>query len=147
MIDNSIVDQKVQKLQEIFSKIDPNTKLDVEDNGDGGKLVYGPFPSFIILVQAIGPMRALVHVNADAPNLLFIFKQFFAELDIEYDGPFAVEGESGQLIMGPDSYKKKEDNILMFAQDILNRRAQEKNHIITNDGIVIPTEKKIVIAQ
>lgn len=141
MIETSNIDQKINQLKEAFKKIDPNEQLVVEDNQDGSKLVYGPFPSFLVLVPEIGPMRALVHVNADAPNLVYIFKHFFGELTIEYDGPFAVDGDTGQLIVGPDAYKKKEDNILMFAQDIIQRRRATEQ-----EGIVVP-DKKIIIAQ
>jgi len=141
MIETSNIDHKINQLKESFKKIDPKEELVVEVNDDGSKLVYGPFPSFLILVTELGPMRALVHVNADAPNLIHIFQHFFSELTIEFDGPFAVDGETGQLIVGPDAYKKKEDNILMFAQDIIQRRRATEQ-----EGIVVP-DKKIIIAQ
>lgn len=144
---------KVAKLQEIFSKIDPNGLLAVEDKEDGSHMVYGPFPTFIFLVKEDEPIRALVHVNSDAPNLIYMFNAFSSELDIVFDGPFAVEGDTGRLILGAEAYTKKEDNILMFAQDILNRRVDE-GKLVPQDGLMVPgkelyvpEEKKIVIAQ
>jgi hypothetical protein len=136
---------KVRALKEIFAKIDPNTELQVGDSPTGsGRIVYGPFPSFIFLVEEDEkePIRALVHVNADAPNLIYMFNAFSSELDISFDGPFAVDGDTGALILGPDAYKKKEDNILMFAQQILERRRNERE-----TALIVPDEKKIVIAQ
>jgi hypothetical protein len=134
---------KIFKLQEIFKTIDPNNELAVEFQAEGGALVYGPFPSFILLVEDIGPIRALVHVNADAPNMLYIFNKFSEaeELEIVYDGPFAVNGETGDLIIGNDAYTKKEENILMFAQDIMQRRQAPKKE----EGLYVP-EKKIILA-
>ena len=137
----SIVDQKVEALKASFRKIDPTKELDVEDNG-GGKLVYGPFPSFIVLVQELGPMLALVHVNADAPNAVLFFQQFAKDgLELQFDGPFAVDSATGNLILGAESYAKKEENILMFAADIIQRRKASEQ-----EGLVVP-DKKIIIAQ
>lgn len=141
MIDNSIVDQKIEQIKSAFAKIDPHNQLIVDDNGDGSKLVYGPFPSFIILVQTIGSARALIHVNADAPNMVLIFQELF-KVGVEFDGPFAVKDQSGELVLNEAAYSKKEDNILMFAQDILNRRAASDKRQST---LLMP-EKKIVLA-
>jgi hypothetical protein len=141
MIETSLVDHKVEQLKAAFQAIDPSQELTVDDNGAGGKLVYGPFPSFIILVDGVGPMRALVHVNADAPNMILCFQKFFKDLNIEFDGPFAVNGESGELIMGPDAYAKKEENIMMFAADIIQRRKAKEQ-----EGLYVPEEKKIILA-
>lgn len=136
----SIVDSRVEQIKAAFAKIDPHNQLIVEPAGVGGVLVYGPFPSFIILVQEIGAPRALVHVNADGPNMVLIFKALF-DVGVEFDGPFAVNGNSGELIIGENAYAKKEDNILMFAQDILQRR-----HASQQESIVVP-DNKIIIAQ
>lgn len=143
---------QVRTLKEIFAKIDPNTELQVGDSpmGDGGRLVYGPFPSFIFMVKEGEPIRALVHVNADAPNLIYMFNAFSSELDIVFDGPFAVEGDSGQLILGADAYKKKDDNVLMFAQQILERRREERAeafNMVDAAGNPITEDKKIILAQ
>jgi hypothetical protein len=140
MSDISILDAKVQQLKDAFHSIDPNQDLVVDDNGNGGKLVYGPFPSFIVLVEEVGPLRALVHVNADAPNMVLCFQKFFKELDIEFDGPFAVDSDTGELIQGQEAYAKKEENILMFAADIIQRRKASEQQ-----GIVVP-DKKIILA-
>lgn len=145
---------KVKTLKEIFAKIDPQNELQVGDSPTGdGRIVYGPFPSFILLVpeKQEEPIRALVHVNADAPNLLYIFNAFSSELDIVFDGPFAVEGDSGALILGADAYKKKDDNVLMFAQQILERRREERTNagagFVDAMGELITNEdKKIILA-
>lgn len=134
---------KIFKIQEIFKTINANDELTVEFQAEGGALVYGPFPSFILLVEEIGPIRALIHVNADAPNMLYIFNKFSEELEIVFDGPFAVNGETGELIMGNDAYAKKEDNILMFADEIVSRRRGAND---PNGGLYVPEEKKIIIA-
>lgn len=146
MIETSLVDQKIDKLKEIFAQINANEELTVEDNGEGGKLVYGPFPSFIILVEEFGACRALIHVNADAPNMMYIFNKFDQYLDIAFDGPFAVNGETGKLILGPDSYAKKEENILMFAAEIFAKRKEQEGLNDPNGGLYVPEEKKIIIA-
>lgn len=140
MVETSNIDHKINQLKDVFKQIDAKEELVVEDQGDGSKLVYGPFPSFLVLVTELGPMRALVHVNSDAPNMVMIFQKFFSDLSIEFDGAFAVDGETGQLIVGPDAYKKKEDNILMFAQDIIQRRRAAEQ-----ESIVVP-DKKIILA-
>lgn len=137
-------DNKVKILKQIFAKVDPNNELQVGDSPLGqGRIVYGPFPSFILLVDDDyeQPVRALVHVNADAPNLLYIFNAFSSELDIVFDGPFAVEGDSGALVLGEDAYRKKEDNILMFAQQILEKRRAERQN-----EVYVPDEPKIILA-
>lgn len=141
---------KVKALKEIFAKIDPNTELQVGDSPTGsGRIVYGPFPSFILLVDGDAPIRALVHVNADAPNLIYMFNAFSSELDLVFDGPFAVDSETGALILGADAYAKKEDNILMFAQEILQRRQSERKagFVDVMGDLITPEEKKIIIAQ
>lgn len=142
---------KVKALKEIFAKIDPNTELQVGDSPTGsGRIVYGPFPSFIFLVDdGDEPIRALVHVNADAPNLIYMFNAFSSELDLVFDGPFAVDGETGALILGADAYAKKEDNILMFAQQILERRQSERKtgFVDAMGDLITSEEKKIIIAQ
>lgn len=114
------------------------SQCEVEVRADGSRMIYGPFPSFLILVEEIGQPRALIHVNADAPNLVYIFKKLADE--VAFDGPFAVDGATGNLIIGQDAYKKKEDNILMFAKDILGRRQEQKQ-----EGILVP-EKKIILS-
>jgi hypothetical protein len=144
---------KVKILKEIFAKIDPHNELQVEDSPlGGGRMVYGPFPSFILLVEEdqSKPIRALVHVNADAPNLLYIFNAFSSELDILFDGPFAVEGDSGKLILGAEAYTKKDDNVLMFAQQIMERRREERAEIMsgfvdTMGNLISQEDKNIIL--
>lgn len=131
--------QKVEKIKTIFLDISPKEELSIEDDGDD-TLIYGPFPSFILLVKEFGPVHAIIHVNADAPNLAYILSRFQDELDIVIDGPFAVNGETGDLIMGPDAYAKKEENILMFARDILAKRQNS-----THNQLFVPEEKKIIL--
>lgn len=130
---------KVERLLDLLKEANPKiaSECQVEAREDGSRMIYGPFPSFLILVEEIGEPRALIHVNADAPNLVFIFKRLANE--VTFDGPFAVDGATGNLIVGSPAYAKKEENILMFAQDIINRRQGQK------DGIVVP-DKKIIIA-
>ena len=124
---------KVDKLKEIFKKIDPSVELGVDDQGDNAYAVVGPFPSFMIMVPLIGPLRALVHVNADAPNMTYIFSEFAKELDIVHDGAFAIDAEQGRLLFNEDAYAKKEDNILHLANEILLNR---KNKV---------TEQKLIL--
>jgi len=110
----------------------------VEAREDGSQLIYGPFPSFLILVPEFGDARALVHVNADAPNVVYAFSKLGSE--IVFDAPFAVDSNTGELIVGEAAYAKKEENVLMFAQEILARRQEQKQQ-----GIIVP-EKKIVLS-
>ena len=129
---------KVDKIKEIFNKIDPNAELVVEAQGHGAFMVMGPFPSFIFAVEAIGPIRVLIHVNADAANMAYVLSQFEKELEVEYDGAFAIDAESGKLLMNEEAYTKKEDNILMFARNILEGRKStpkvEKSLILGVNG-------------
>lgn len=135
-----IVEEKVQRLLDTIKGM--NEKLhgecEVESRPDGSRMIYGPFPSFLILVEEIGNPRVLIHVNADGPNMVWLFAGLYGLVTI--DGPFAVDSVTGALILGPDAYKKKEENILMFAKDILARRQEQKQ-----EGIVVP-DKKIILA-
>lgn len=135
---------KVEKIKEVFRSIDPSQELYVEDDGEGNSMVYGPFPTFIIFVDrdVNVPIRALVHVNADAPNLVLFFAKFMQELDIILDGPFAVDGETGQLLLGNDAYSKKEENILAFASEIMQKRMAANK---PSEGLIVPEEKKIIL--
>lgn len=131
---------KVSKIKEIFKNIDPKASLEVVDHGDNTQTVQGPFPSFMLLVddnEAV--IRGLVHVNADAPNMVYVFGEFATGgLEIEQDGAFAINGETGQLLFNGEAYTKKEDNILMFAEEIKARRPAKKE-------LIVP-EKKIILA-
>lgn len=145
----STVEQKVALIKEIFAAIDPVTVLEVEDHGDGSMTIIGPFPSFMLLVQPEGPVRALVHVNADAPNMAMLFSVFCTApgMNIEFDGPYAINGDTGKLLMYQEAYKKKEDNILMFANEIYARRAKESNAVRNAEqGLIVPEEKKIILS-
>lgn len=138
------IDARITKIREIFAKIDPNSKLEYTFHDDKTCTVQGPFPSFMLLVDEkdeAEPIRALVHVNADAPNLTYLFCEFNKELNIEFDGAFAINGDTGQLLFNMDAYKKKEDNILMFAEEIKERRGNT-----TESGLIVPEEKKIILA-
>ena len=140
------LDARITKIREIFAKFDPNTRLELTFHDDKTCTVQGPFPSFMLLVDekdANEPIRALVHVNADAPNLTVLFCEFAKELTIEFDGAYAINGDTGQLLFNLDAYKKKEDNILMFADEIRARRGDE---IGTESGLIVPEEKKIILA-
>lgn len=138
------LDPRIAKIREIFARIDPNTKLDYVFHDDKTFTVQGPFPSFMLLVDEKSteePIRALVHVNADAPNLAYLFVEFAKELNIEFDGAYAINGDTGQMLFNMDAYKKKEDNILMFAEEIKSRRGD------TNEsGLIVPEEKKIILS-
>lgn len=133
-----LVDQKVDQLLGFIAQASQKLRdeCEVETRADGSRMIYGPFPSFIILVEEIGAPRALIHVNADAANMAHLFHHV---TEVVIDGAFAVNGETGALIVGPDAYKKKEDNILMFARDIMERRQGQQ------EGILVP-DKKIIIA-
>jgi hypothetical protein len=138
------VDPRITKIREIFKQLDPNSKLEYTFHDDKTCTIQGPFPSFMLMVDEKSldePIRALIHVNADAPNLTFLFSEFNKELDIEFDGAFAINGETGELLFNMDAYRKKEDNILMFAEEIKERRGN------TNEsGLIVPEEKKIILA-
>jgi hypothetical protein len=131
-----IVDQKIEELFGLICKTIPKMRdeCEVENRSDGSRMIFGPFPSFIILVEEIGAPRALIHVNADAPNMSYLFHQL---PDVVIDGAFAVDGSTGDLIMGPEAYKKKEENILMFAKDILERRGGKQDILVPNSRIII----------
>lgn len=141
------MDPRIQKIKDIFATIDPNTELTVEDHGDGSCTVVGPFPSFMILVQPDNVARALIHVNADAPNMAMIFSVFLSQgIVVEFDGGFAINGDTGKLLLNQEAYRKKEDNILMFANEIYSRRTREKNVASIDREFIMPDEKKIIIA-
>lgn len=134
------VDPRIIKIGEIFRKIDPAAKLEHTFHDDQTCTVQGPFPSFMLLVDEKDqnePIRALIHVNADAPNMTYLFNEFNKELNIEFDGAFAINGDTGQLLFNMDAYRKKEDNILMFADEIKERRGEK---------LILPEEKKIILA-
>lgn len=137
-----VIDQKVELLMRSLDKFNPKLRdeCEIEKRDDGSRLVYGPFPSFLILVTLIGQAKSLVHVNADAPNMVGVFNALGSS-SISFDGPFAVDSVTGDLITGQDAYAKKEENVLAFAQEILGRRQQAKQ-----EGIVVP-DKKIIIAK
>lgn len=120
-------------------------ECEVEHRQDGSVLIYGPFPSFLILVEPLSDPTALIHVNADAPNLAYLFTKinsYSKQLAVNIDGPFAVDESTGAILMGPSAYAKKEENILMFAQDIMSRRAGQSKQ---EQGILVP-DKKIIVA-
>jgi hypothetical protein len=141
---SSIILDAIEKLN---PKLREECQVDIP--GDGTEVIYGPFPSFIIQVPTFGDCRVIVHVNADAPNMAWLFAKLALALEgmerktshpeLAFDGAFAVEGETGNLIVGPDAYKKKEENILMFAKEIMTRRQEQK------EGILVP-DKKIILA-
>lgn len=140
MSEKSFIDTKVDDVLVMIRKASDALagQCEVENRPDGSRMIYGPFPSFLILVEEIGVPRSLVHINADAPNLVHVFNVLSDS--VTFDGPFAVDSTTGELIIGPDAYAKKEENILMFAQDILARRQTQKQ-----EGILLP-EQKIVLA-
>ena len=59
-----------------------------------------------------------------------------------HDGAFAVDPNTSQLLLGQDAFEKKEQNILDFARDILEKRQATKQ-----EQLILPEEKKIVIAR
>ena len=140
----AIVDERVEQILGYMDQVNPKLRqeCEVENRPDGSRMIYGPFPSFLILVEEIGVPRALVHVNADGPNMARIF-QFLTEVTV--DGPFAVDSETGNLILGPEAYKKKEDNILMFADEIVARRKGQQEGILVPDKKIILTSWEILI--
>ena len=130
----------VELLKEIFKGIDPNTELGIEEHDENSCTVYGPFPTFMLMVETDQPVRALVHVNADAPNMAYIFSEICKKVRVEFDGAFAIDQNNSRLLMNEDAYAKKEDNILMFAEEIKSRRGSEP------EALYVPEEKKIVLA-
>lgn len=141
------MDPRIDKIKEVFASIDPNTQLEIETHDDGTWTVVGPFPSFMILVIPDKVLRALVHVNADAPNMAMLFTVFLTQgLIMEFDGGFAIDQDKGRLLMNEEAYKKKEENILMFANEIYSRRARAKNVATLDQELVVPEEKKIILA-
>jgi hypothetical protein len=132
---------KIDTLKRIFKTIDPNVELGVDQQSDTSATVIGPFPSFMILVGQDGPLRAIIHINADAPNMVYIMGEFQKELDVVLDGAFAIDGEKGTLLFNVDAYAKKEDNILMLANDIIQRR-----QVARQESIIMPEDKKIILS-
>ncbi len=132
---------KIDVIKEVFKEIDPMAELIVEPYEDGSATVYGPFPSFMLHVEEIGPVRALIHVNADAPNMAYIFSKFQEKLSIAHDGAFAIDQSTSKVLFAEDAYEKKESNILMFANEILGRRNKEKA-----EKLYVPEEKKIILS-
>jgi hypothetical protein len=132
---------KIKRLESLLYAIDPSMDLHVEDK-DGTKLVYGPFPSFLIHITD-NEERFLIHVNADAPNMVYYMSAIIKEFpEMIHDGAFAVDTSTSQLILGQDAFIKKEENILNFAREILEKRQEVKK-----EQLILPEEKKIVIAR
>jgi hypothetical protein len=131
----------VELLKEIFKNIDPNTELGIEEHDKNSCTVYGPFPTFMLLVEGDLPVRALVHVNADAPNMAFIFSEIGKQVRVEFDGAFAIDQDTSRLLMNEDAYLKKEENILMFAEEIKARRSNDQS-----EPLYVPEQKKIILA-
>lgn len=129
------IDKQVETIKSIFKSIDPSVVLTVTDL-DGEKTVGGPFPSFMLLVTADGPIRALIHVNADATNMVYVFNEFSKELQIEFDGSYAVSKE-GKLLTEFEAFQEKESNMVLFANEILKRRPElaEKKIYVPNQEI------------
>jgi hypothetical protein len=134
------IKDKVEAVMGLLESVNPKLRDEctVDYQTVDSALIYGPFPSFLILVDLIGKPRIVVHVNADAPNILYLYKSVSLKLDLVFDGAFAVDGNTGNIILGEEAYKKKEENILMLAQEIVARRASN------DDGIVVP-DKKIIL--
>ena len=132
---------KIKRLESLLYAIDPSMDLHIEDK-DGTKLVYGPFPSFLIHITD-NEERFLIHVNADAPNMVYYMSAIIKEFpDMIHDGAFAVDASTSQLILGQDAFIKKEENILNFAREILEKRQEAKK-----EQLILPEEKKIVIVR
>lgn len=132
---------KIKRLESLLYAIDPSMELHVEDK-DGTKLVYGPFPSFLIHITN-DEDRFLIHVNADAPNMVYYMSAILKEFpNMIHDGGFAVDVNTSQLVLGQDAFIKKEENILQFAREILEQRQSTKQ-----EQLILPEEKKIVIAR
>ena len=132
---------KIKRLESLLYAIDPSMDLHVEDK-DGTKLVYGPFPSFLIHITD-NEERFLIHVNADAPNMVYYMSAIIKEFpDMIHDGAFAVDASTSQLILGQDAFIKKEENILNFAREILEKRQEAKK-----EQLILPEEKKIVMVR
>ena len=128
-----MIKNKIETIKDIFLKIDHTVDLSVEALDEETYSVCGPYPSFMLLVTEGAPTRALIHVNADAANLVYIFSEFAKKLDIEYDGAFAIVPETGKLLIGYDAFHEKEKNIVAFAEEIKIRRPE-----LNKVGIYIP---------
>lgn len=133
---------KIKRLKEILIAVDPDIQLKVDAHSDGETAtVFGPFPSFIFLLSEKEDDRFLIHVNADAANMVLYMTyvlRFFPAM--VHDGAFAINQFDGTMLFGPDAYIKKDDNVLMFAQDILAKRQQERS-----GKLIVPEEKQIYL--
>lgn len=131
---NDIIDKQIETIKSIFKGIDPSVTLHITDL-EGEKTVSGPFPSFMLLVTGEPSIRALIHVNADATNMVYVFNEFSKELSIEFDGSYAVK--DGQLLTGFEAYQEKERNMVAFAEEIVKRNPQlaEKKIYVPNQSI------------
>ena len=133
---------KIKRLKSVLHSVDSSMELHIEDKDDGTKLVYGPFPSFLIHITE-DEERFLIHVNADAPNMVYYMSHVIKYFpNMIHDGAFAVDPNTSQLLLGQDAFEKKEQNILDFARDILEKRQATKQ-----EQLILPEEKKIVIAR
>lgn len=139
--------EKIKKLKEVLKRIDPSIELDVQTevhDGSVSAMVFGPFPSFIFLLtdSVTENDRFLIHVNSDAANMVLYMSHVLANFpDMIHDGSFAIDGDTKKILLGQDAYNKKEENILMFARDIMARRRESQE-----SALIMPEEKKIVLA-
>lgn len=133
----------VHKINTIFKRIDPNVALTVEQLDDDSVTLYGPYPSFMMMLNRNGPARVIIHVNADAPNMVYVMNAFSAEIDLVFDGAFAINTETGQLLFDQEAYDQKSDNIIALAKVALTRKKQEAAE--KESKIYVPGSSKIIL--
>ena len=140
----STIQEKIKTIQDIFKTIDPSVVLKVEDLSDENVKEFsitGPFPSFMLLVTEEVEVRAVIHVNADATNMVFVFNEFGKELNIEFDGAYAVTAKQ-ELVFGFEAYKEKESNMVAFAAEIKSRNPDIDKK---ENEIYVPEQKSIYV--
>lgn len=138
------IQEKIKTIQDIFKLIDPSVTLKVEDLSDETTKEFsitGPFPSFMLLVTEEVEVRAVIHVNADATNMVFVFNEFAKELNIEHDGAYAVTAKQ-ELVFGFEAYQEKERNMVAFAAEIKSRNPDIDKK---DKEIYVPEQKSIYV--
>jgi len=136
--------KKFERLKTLLHSIDPSIELSAEDKGTF-LLVYGPFPSFLIKFTE-HEEAFLIHVNADAPTLVFYMDAIMREFPkMRNDGPFAVDADTSSIVLGADAYVKKDENIIIFGMELMEKKKQEIAEQVEKT-LYIPEPKKIVFA-
>ena len=136
------IQEKIQIIKDTFKAIDPSVTLHVEDLSDERHKEFsitGPFPSFMLLVNEEEAVRAVIHVNADATNMVFVFNEFSKVLNFEFDGSYAIT-DKNVLVLGYEAYQEKEKNMVAFAAEIKRRNPDIDKK---ENEIYVPSQKPI----